>query len=255
MTAFAWLHDAAMLSIAIGAASALIIAVDEIKRPQMMWIMNAVWPLTALFGTVFTLWAYFRYGRATPKHDAPNHHGMTHQGPGGDSGHHHARNQDRSSFPVKVGKGTLHCGSGCTLGDIVAEWLAFLAPVVAVWFGWRWLFETKMFAVWILDYVLAFTFGIAFQYFTIKPMRELSAGRALVEAVKADTASLTAWQIGMYGFMAFAHFSIFPRFLGIGLTVNSVEFWLAMQIAMLWGLATSYPVNWWLIRKGVKEAM
>jgi hypothetical protein len=61
-----------------------------------------------------------------------------------------------------------------------------------------------MFAVWILDFVLAFVFGIAFQYFTIKPMRNLSVRDGLVEALKADTLTVTGWQIGMYGLMAFA---------------------------------------------------
>jgi Domain of unknown function (DUF4396) len=28
-----------------------------------------------------------------------------------------------------------------------------------------------------------------------------------------------------------------------------------MQLAMLAGFVTSYPVNWWLIRIGVKERM
>jgi hypothetical protein len=28
-----------------------------------------------------------------------------------------------------------------------------------------------------------------------------------------------------------------------------------MQIAMLVGFATSYPVNWWLIETGIKERM
>ncbi len=28
-----------------------------------------------------------------------------------------------------------------------------------------------------------------------------------------------------------------------------------MQIAMLAGFVSSYPVNWWLIRSGIKEAM
>lgn len=51
---------------------------------------------------------------------------------------------------------------------ILAEWLAFFIPAVAVWSGWKSLFETKMFAVWIVDYIFAFAFGVAFQYFTIK---------------------------------------------------------------------------------------
>jgi hypothetical protein len=28
-----------------------------------------------------------------------------------------------------------------------------------------------------------------------------------------------------------------------------------MQAAMICGFATSYPMNWWLIRRGLKEAM
>jgi hypothetical protein len=28
-----------------------------------------------------------------------------------------------------------------------------------------------------------------------------------------------------------------------------------MQIGMLAGFLTSYPVNWWLVRRGIKEKM
>ncbi len=59
----------------------------------------------------------------------------------------------------------------------------------------------------------------------------------------------------MYGFMAFAHFYVFARVLGFSLDGNTVEFWFMMQIAMLCGFVTSYLVNWWLIRAGIKEKM
>ena len=32
-------------------------------------------------------------------------------------------------------------------------------------------------------------------------------------------------------------------------------FWFMMQIAMAIGLVTAFPSNWWLIKKGIKEAM
>jgi ABC-type multidrug transport system permease subunit len=32
-------------------------------------------------------------------------------------------------------------------------------------------------------------------------------------------------------------------------------YWLLMQIAMIVGFLTTYPVNWWLIRRGTKEKM
>ncbi len=79
----------------------------------------------------------------------------------------------------------------------------------------------KIFAVWIIDYLFAFGFGIAFQYFTIKPMRGLSMGQGLIQAVKADTLSLTSWQFGMYGWMAVAHFWLFEHLLGLKLHTAS----------------------------------
>ena len=38
---------------------------------------------------------------------------------------------------------------------------------------------------------------------------------------KADTLSITAWQIGMYGFMAFAGLYLFRQLFGLCLEVNS----------------------------------
>lgn len=226
-----WLHALSLAYLLLGALSAAVIARDLLRRPQRMWIMNLVWPVTALFGTLWILWQYFTYGRTA------SHHAM------------------QTPFPVAVANGALHCGSGCVLGDICAEWLVFALPSIAIAFGWQSLFAEKIFAVWIVDYLFAYAFGIFFQYFTIAPMRGLSFWPGLVAAVKADTFSLTAWQIGMYGFMAVAYFAIFRSALGVRLATPSVEFWFMMQIAMICGFITAYPVNWWLIRSGIKEAM
>jgi len=112
-----------------------------------------------------------------------------------------------------------------------------------------------MFARWIVDYFFAYAFGIVFQYFTIAPMRGLSLWKGIIAAVRADTLSLSAWQCGMYGFMTIAHFVIFRIGFGTKLEPTSPEFWFMMQIAMICGFVTSYPVNWWLIRSGIKEKM
>jgi uncharacterized membrane protein YqaE (UPF0057 family) len=235
-----WLPVLAGASLAVGLVLALAVALDEMRRPQQMWIMNVVWPVTVLYGTFLGLWFYARYGRApVAGHPSATHH--MHEAP--------------TPFPIMVAKSTAHCGSGCTVGDLIAEWLAFFVPVIAVWLGYGSVFSEKMFAVWILDFIFAFVLGILFQYFVIKPMRDLSAGRALVEALKADTVSLIFWQIGMYGFMAVAAFVIWRDLFGLRLAVDSVEFWFMMQLAMWCGFITSYPANWWLLRVGVKEAM
>ncbi len=34
-----------------------------------------------------------------------------------------------------------------------------------------------------------------------------------------------------------------------------IEFWFMMQLAMACGFFTAYPMNWWLVRVGIKTAM
>jgi hypothetical protein len=86
-------------------------------------------------------------------------------------------------------------------------------------------------------------------------MRNLKPLPGIRAAFKADALSLTSWQIGMYGYMAFAHFWLFGHVLQAPLEPNSAEFWFMMQLAMVAGFVTAYPTNWWLIRVGIKEQM
>jgi len=58
-----WLHILSIAYLAFGALTAAVIVVDEHRHPQHMWIMNVVWPVTALFGSVWIAWQYFAYGR------------------------------------------------------------------------------------------------------------------------------------------------------------------------------------------------
>ncbi|WP_297298146.1 DUF4396 domain-containing protein [uncultured Methylovirgula sp.] len=234
-----WLHILAEISLELGLVSALIIIADETSRPQQMWIMNLVWPLCALFGGLIWLALYFRWKRGVPRNRGS------------------AEAQPRMKPPpwVAVTTSASHCGAGCTLGDILAEWLAYFLPGLAIAFGWKSLFGEKIYAVWVVDFILAFGLGIGFQYYTIKPMRDLSPRDGLIEALKADTATILAWQIGMCGFMALAQFGWAMRVYGAPIATNRPEFWLMMQVAMLCGFVTSYPVNWLLLKMGIKEEM
>lgn len=240
-----WLTALCSVSLALGLVCAVVILIDVLRHPPQMAIMAIVWPVCALFGTVFLLCLYFRYGRES---GGPSNH-KEHQG-----GQPHMSGISQP-FAILVAKGTLHCGSGCTIGDILAEWLAYAAPPVAIAFGWHSLFAEMTYAVWVLDFVLAFGFGIIFQYFAIAPMRHLPPGKGILAALKADALSLVAWQIGMYCLMALLQFIVFERKFGSRAPVNSAEFWGAMQLAMIAGFFTSYPTNWWLIRAGIKEPM
>jgi len=99
--------------------------------------------------------------------------------------------------PVMVANGALRVGSGCMLGDIVAEWLVFLLPTVAVFFGWHRLFGPEMYTAWVVEFLFACAFNVVLQYLAIKPMRDVLPGEMLWAAAKADTLSLACWQIGI----------------------------------------------------------
>lgn len=104
--------------------------------------------------------------------------------------------------------------------------------------------------VW--DFVAAWLLGIVFQYYTIKPMRNLSVTEGIVAAIKADTLSILAFQIGMYGWMAIVYFLLFPA---PHLHPNEPVYWVMMQVGMALGFVTSCPMNRWIIGKGWKERM
>jgi len=231
----AWLTVLSVISLTVGVALAGWTAVDVARRPQHMRVMAVVWPVAMLFGGMLWLWLYLRWGRAAPR----------------------GFDQRQRDVPlwISVAKGANHCGAGCALGDLVAELGLVAAPGLATLAGLGTLFHDEMYARWVVDFVAAYVIGIAFQYFAIAPMVDQSAVRSLWQAIKADTLSITSWQVGMYGLMALAQLVVLPAVVGGRAAVLTPQFWWLMQLAMLAGFATSYPVNWWLVRIGIKEAM
>lgn len=153
------------------------------------------------------------------------------------------RNESRPCWQSVV-LSTLHCGAGCTLADLVGEWLLFFVPVA--------IGGSLLAGSWVTDYLLALLFGIGFQYAAIRGMQRIPRGEAMIRAAKADFLSLTAWQAGMYGWMAIAMFVLGD---GTAAPRTSYWFWFMMQIGMCCGFVVSLPVNVWLIRKGIKEGM
>jgi hypothetical protein len=143
-----------------------------------------------------------------------------------------------------------HCGAGCTLGDIVGEWIVYLTAWSIPLFAAH--DANTLMAMYVADFVLAWTFGIAFQYFSIVPMRE-DVGRlaGVWAAIKADTLSIVAFQTGLFGYMALYHLALWQPPLGVA----SPVYWLMMQIGMIAGFLTAWPVNAWLIRRRLKEPM
>lgn len=272
-----------------GFICAAIIGLDILLgRRQKMGVMDIVWPLTGLWAGWLGLWFYFSFGRTPKKRDSiPDSQGMEKMGdmhmdmPGMDGmqnmgamkgekkemnmsvpgmqdmkGTEHVGMKDMEMSgmqgmampPYKVSfmqaaSSTLHCGAGCTLADIIGECFTFFVPVYIV--------GSLIAGQWVLDYILALIIGVFFQYAVVKGMSRLSPAAGAWKALKIDFFSLTAWQIGMYGCMAVVLFIVFPG----GLPKTGYMFWFMMQIAMFCGFCTSLPVNYILIKKGIKKVM
>jgi hypothetical protein len=241
------------IALAVAFASTATILWDVVVRRyrQHMAIMNWVWPITALYWGPVAVWLYFRRGRRMSHKWAREHDvdmdAMMSSG-GADEPASYWSFAKRNWWPVS--KGVSHCGAGCTLGDIVGEWLVYITtwsiPIFAA-------HEVNtLMAMFVVDFALAWTFGIVFQYFSIVPMRD-DIGRleGIWQAIKADTLSIVAFQVGLFGFMALYHLVFWQP----PLSVASPAYWFMMQIGMIVGFFTAWPVNVWLIRAGLKEKM
>lgn len=236
----------------IGIAIAILFHIYP-RRRQPMRIMEAVWPLTGLWANWLGLWAYRKMGKtAGPmKHSATTAAGQMHM-PGSAMNRNMNMHMDRNmkmDMPARpkwqsITLSTLHCGAGCTLADILGETFTGFVPLS--------IGGSFIAGQWVLDYILALIFGIFFQYAAIRPMENLPRRKVIAKAFKVDFFSLTAWQLGMYGWMAICMFGIFRY---SGLPHNSWEFWFMMQVAMFFGFLTSYPANYLLIRLGIKQGM
>lgn len=207
------------------------------RNRQSMKIMEAVWPLTGLWASWLGLFAYLRLGKKQKAGDMAMDMSTPHMNMGD------MKMPKRPKWQT-IALSTLHCGAGCTLADLIGESFTSFVPVH--------IGGSLLAGQWTLDYILALIIGIYFQYAAIRPMEKLPRFQVIKKAFKIDFFSLTAWQIGMYGWMAIMIFWIFRE---TPLTHNSWEFWFMMQIAMFFGFLTSYPANWILIRLGIKKGM
>jgi Domain of unknown function (DUF4396) len=228
---FAW------LSLGTAFICAAVISVHEIRHSQKMMVMNLVWPLTALYLSVFGLFAYSRFGVLMAK-SRGHHDGELH------SDGKMKMGQQAGPTLIDAAVAATHCGPGCVLGDIVSEFAVFASGAVIL--------GSALWASFVWDFVAAWSLGIAFQYFTIVPMRKLSPSEGLMAAVKADMLSIIAFQVGMYGWMLLVHFRMFPQ---SHLRPDEGIYWSMMQVAMICGFLTSIPMNWWLLKIGWKESM
>jgi uncharacterized protein DUF4396 len=245
-----WANVVGWVFLSVAFACALTIIVDEflLGRRQAMWIMNLVHPITALYWGPVWLWLYLTRGRRMAKPLLEREaDALARRGADPRELEDAGKATDGNNLrPWHVGNAVSHCGAGCTLGDIGGEWIVWGlgAPTLGA--------SGTLGPELIADFVPAWTLGVVFQYFTIVPMRDdVGPLRGIWLAIRADTLSIVAFQVGLFGWMALSHFVIWPE----PLHIDTAAHWWMMQVGMIVGFFTAWPVNRWLIRRGWKEKM
>jgi uncharacterized protein DUF4396 len=148
--------------------------------------------------------------------------------------HEHHHHDDASSLTRSAVSATLHCLTGCAIGEV-------LGMILATWWGWG---NAASIA---LAIVLAFFFGYSL---TLLPVLRagVAVSAAIGVALAADTLSILTMEI-----VDNAVILIWPSAMDAGLT--SLLFWGSLAISLVIAGVVAVPVNRWLIGRGKGHAV
>ncbi len=133
---------------------------------------------------------------------------------------------------------TMHCVAGDGVGILAGA-------MIAAWIGLGWAADVS------LEYALGFGFGwTVFQALFMKDMAGGSYLRSLARTFMPEWLSMNALMAGMIPVMTIA----MARLPGSEHPA-SPAFWFVMSMALLAGFVCAYPINGWLVARGIKHGM
>ena len=134
---------------------------------------------------------------------------------------------------------TIHCVAGDATGIILAA-----AITAAIGF--------PMWIDLITEYVFGFAFGLlVFQALFMKDMMGGSYWKAVRMSFMPEWLSMNMVMAGMIPAMVAGMMGRDMR----AMEPSQLLFWGVMSFGVIVGFATAYPVNWWLVAKGLKHGM
>jgi len=142
-------------------------------------------------------------------------------------------NQTRQSAFITSAKATVHCLTGCVIGEVAGLIIA-MAIGLSVW-------PTIILAT-SLAYLSGFTLGL------LPVIRD--QGKTFIEALKL----IWLGEFLSIGVMEFA-MNATDYSMG-GMTASSLlspQFWIAMAVAIPAGFLAAWPMNWWLLSRNLKK--
>jgi hypothetical protein len=148
-----------------------------------------------------------------------------------DHSHHHHDGQSTRTLALSA---TLHCLTGCAIGEIMGLVIGTAAGLANGW-------------TIALSITLAFFFGYALS--TLPVLKAgLGIGAALGVVLAADTLSIAIMELVDNTVIA-----LIPGAMDAGL-VNAT-FWVGLVIALSAAFVAAYPVNLWLLGRGKGHAL
>ncbi len=212
-----WFTVVSLIFLGLGFLCAGVILYDIFGRGyrQRVGAMEAVWPITAVYFGPLALWAYYRWGRPQ-SHEWQRAHG----------------DPPEKSLSAAAVAETIPGGAASFLGHLIAVPLVIsLGLTIAGRDIWPMIIAIA---------VLALPLLLAFEYF--------SSGKGIGMVLLTAVVAILAFDVGMGSAMIFVHFMLmFPP--------TEVAFWFVMQIGLILGFATAYPVVLWLVRRDTEQAV
>jgi len=133
---------------------------------------------------------------------------------------------------------TMHCVAGDGIGILIGSVISSLLTLPHL-------------ADIGLEYVLGFGFGwTIFQALFMRDMAGGSYQRSLAGTFIPEFLSMNLLMTGMVPIAALGRILI-----GRPLSPLAPDFWFVMSMALLTGFIVAYPMNWWLVAKGLKHGM
>jgi hypothetical protein len=218
-----WLMPISWFFVVIGALSAGLILYEIIGRGhhQRNVAMNLVWPVAALFLGPFAIWAFRRWGRGGA---------VVASSDAGSEGH----------LGGKAIAGSTPGGAAATVGHFIG------VPLVAA--SGLTIAGTNLWVLIIVIALLAIGMLFAFEFFfaPIAP-RGLVKQRIWV-ALGTAAATVVAFDVGMGGWMLLMHFGNFMP------NPTDIRFFFLMQVGLVLGFITAYPMVRQLLRRRATTA-
>ena len=219
-----WLTVVSWVFVGLALLCAVAILYDIYGRGyrQRASVMEAVWPITALYFGPLGLLLYYRWGR--PRSDKwQKEHG----------------DAPEKSLPAAAATGGTPGGAASAIGHVLGVPLVVLSGLTIA--------GEALWVMILLIAVIAIALLFAFEYFfSTVPTRGLPRGKGLKVALLIALATVLAFDVGMGGWMLVLHFLFFMP------PLTDVTFLFLMQVGLILGFLTGYPAVLWLVQRGVK---